>query len=194
MNPADYQRQAARTESDPLRSLQEFAREGMDNSVQSKLIPIRINHAVLGMITEVGELADQLKKWIYYRRPLDEKHVEEEIGDLMWYIALACNTIGCDLGEIMAANIRKLRARFPDKYEDRLAQEENRDRVAEQEAARRTAPSYHRPPTVEVAADGTYETCKGCSGMGYTICGYDGKLACRACAGSGKILVTKGVE
>ena len=47
-------------------------------------------HMILGMLTEVGELADVYKKNLAYKRPLDWPNIKEELGDLMWYIANFC--------------------------------------------------------------------------------------------------------
>jgi hypothetical protein len=52
-------------------------------------------HARLGLITEVGELADAYKRHQIYGKPLDLVNVREEIGDLCWYIALEFMT--CEL-------------------------------------------------------------------------------------------------
>lgn len=46
-----------------------------------------ITHMVLGIIGEVGELVDAVKRHYIYGKPLDITNVREEIGDLGWYIA-----------------------------------------------------------------------------------------------------------
>ncbi len=121
MQPNDYQKLAARTECD-----EEAAMKRGDN-----LIATRLSHAAFGLSSEVGEFCDVLKKWLYYGQSLDETNVAEELGDLMWYVALACNALGLSLEEVMEANIRKLRQRYPEKYTDEDALESNRDREAE---------------------------------------------------------------
>ena len=55
------------------------------------------DHAVLGMITELGELATSVKRSeIYGKGYTDEirANILEEAGDFMWYVALAART--CD--------------------------------------------------------------------------------------------------
>ena len=92
-------------------------------------------HAVIGMSGEVGELASAIEKWIWYGQLFDKKNMCEELGDLLWYIAEACTALGdVSLETIMIANIRKLRVRYPEKYSDERALEENRDRKAEAKA------------------------------------------------------------
>jgi NTP pyrophosphatase (non-canonical NTP hydrolase) len=88
----------------------------------------------MGMMGEVGELAGAIENWIQYNRGLDLVNIKEELGDLMWYIALMCNASGISLEEVMEKNIAKLRLRYPDKYSDHNAAEENRDRAAERNA------------------------------------------------------------
>ena len=44
-------------------------------------------HMHMGIITEVGELADAYKKKFAYGKPLDLINVSEEWADVMWYIA-----------------------------------------------------------------------------------------------------------
>jgi NTP pyrophosphatase (non-canonical NTP hydrolase) len=68
----------------------------------------------LGVAGEAGEVADSIKKIVYHRHPLDTTKVAEELGDALWYIAFLCNTLGLSLGDVMQANVTKLRARYPD--------------------------------------------------------------------------------
>lgn len=91
-------------------------------------------HALLGLSTEVGEIADAiLGSDIGSANPkIDLDNVKEEIGDLFWYMAILCNAYGMDPYEVMEANIRKLRKRFPDKFDEEAAV--NRDLAAEKEA------------------------------------------------------------
>lgn len=91
------------------------------------LTPVQLNHAVVGMTGEVGEIAQLLEKWVYYGQPLDRVKIGEEIGDVLWYVAEACNALGLDLGRIMEANVAKLRVRFPERYTDQHADRNNRD-------------------------------------------------------------------
>lgn len=73
-------------------------------------------HMLLGMQTEIAELADVFKKKLAYGKPIDWVNVKEELGDLMFYIANFCTINGLDLEEIMETNINKLRARYPEKF------------------------------------------------------------------------------
>ena len=54
----------------------------------------------LGLSGEAGELNDLVKKWIFHKKPLDREHMKKEIGDVCWYIADICHSMGFDLGEM----------------------------------------------------------------------------------------------
>lgn len=46
-----------------------------------------IFHMQLGVNTEIGEFLDIVKKHIAYNKELDKVHLQEEISDIMWYVA-----------------------------------------------------------------------------------------------------------
>jgi NTP pyrophosphatase (non-canonical NTP hydrolase) len=149
-----------------------------------------LQHATLGLITESGEFATEVKRLFAYGKPLTAEmnaHMREELGDVLWYVPLAMWAMGevelpettdemrdefgynlpdltCALGamvggvatllkygddtedallmlsavvyivercaeiigttgdELRAANIAKLRQRFPDAYSDAAAE------------------------------------------------------------------------
>lgn len=78
-------------------------------------------HMILGMTTEIGELADVFKKKLAYGKEIDQINVQEEIGDIMWYLVNLCNINGWSLEDIMENNIDKLRVRFPNKFNQKDA-------------------------------------------------------------------------
>lgn len=82
-------------------------------------------HMLFGISTEIGELQDQYKKHLAYGKELDLVNIEEEIGDIMWYIINFCRFNNLDLEKILDQNIEKLKSRFPDKFTEQLAK--NRD-------------------------------------------------------------------
>jgi NTP pyrophosphatase (non-canonical NTP hydrolase) len=81
-----------------------------------------VTHSVYGLTGEVGEYADCVKKWQIYGKILDRSNAREEIGDILWFVALAANAFGWNLDEIAQENIDKLARRYPEKYTDELAQ------------------------------------------------------------------------
>lgn len=78
-------------------------------------------HGAMGVSSDAGELVDAIKKHTIYNKELDFDNVVEEIGDVLWFCALICNTVGTNLSVVMEANISKLAKRYPDKYTDEAA-------------------------------------------------------------------------
>lgn len=70
----------------------------------------------LGLAGESGEFTDMIKKWVFHEKELDVEHAVKELGDVMWYVAMICESFGWDLNEIMKINIMKLRKRYPDGF------------------------------------------------------------------------------
>lgn len=52
---------------------------------------INMFHMNTGIVTEIGEAIDPIKKHIAYKKPLDVVNIGEEIGDCAWYIANRAN-------------------------------------------------------------------------------------------------------
>ncbi len=87
-----------------------------ERTLINKGYDMNLLHAAMGISTESGEMLDQLKRVIFYGKALDVVNVKEEIGDLMWYIAILIRELDLDFEEILSLNIDKLKARFPEKF------------------------------------------------------------------------------
>lgn len=109
MHPDDYQRESLRTEYTP-----DFVNLGQGK--EHDMVVARLIHAMLGLASETGEIADALKKHIMYKRELDVVNLMEEIGDLAWYEALMLSACKKTFSEALEKNILKLKLRFPDKF------------------------------------------------------------------------------
>lgn len=96
---------------------------------------LRLLHAAMGLCTEAGEFMDMLKKHILYGKPIDTVNLAEELGDIQWYDALAVDALEETLSDILERNIRKLRARYPNKFTEHDAL--NRDLKTEREILER---------------------------------------------------------
>ena len=70
----------------------------------------------LGVTGEAGEVADVVKKVVGHGHPLDRAALVKELGDVLWYVAAIAHVLGSDLDEVAAANVAKLRKRFPDGF------------------------------------------------------------------------------
>ena len=82
-------------------------------------------HAAMGMVTESGEFIDALKKAIFYGKEIDKVNLREELGDILWYMALAMRELDTDFETEMQRNIEKLKQRYPDSFS--LEKSEKRD-------------------------------------------------------------------
>lgn len=76
----------------------------------------RLLHAAMGMQTECAEFTDQLKKHVFYGKPLDVTNLKEEIGDLLWYLSLAMDELKTDFPQEQNRVINKLKVRYPSKF------------------------------------------------------------------------------
>lgn len=76
----------------------------------------QLANAVMGLNGEIGEVTDIIKKHLYQGHKLDTEHIQEELGDILWYLALLTNELNIDLDQIKQDNIDKLRARFPEGF------------------------------------------------------------------------------
>lgn len=109
MSPAEYQKNVLKTESSDFPAIQ-----GRLFPQSGEVALARLLHASLGLQTESAEVADLIKKGIFYGKPVDSNKVIDELGDIMWYLALAADAMGHSLEHIMITNIAKLRERYKD--------------------------------------------------------------------------------
>jgi len=86
-----------------------------------------LDHAVKGICAEAGEIMEIIKALQYYGRPVSEQHLLEEIGDLYFYTILLANSLGYTIDDIVAANVAKLKARYPEGFSTERANNRNRE-------------------------------------------------------------------
>ena len=119
MTGIEYQKLAMRTNDGNSSHRLEFM-----NSVNTKFGDV-VN-GCLGLAGEAGETLDMIKKWVFHEKELDIEHLEKEIGDVMWYVAMLCESFGFNLDKIMQMNVDKLKARYPEGFDTDRAN--NRDK------------------------------------------------------------------
>lgn len=73
-------------------------------------------YALAKLCSESGEALQLECKSLYHGKDYDVADAIEELGDCMWYLALAAQELDVSLDDIAAANIAKLRARHGDTY------------------------------------------------------------------------------
>lgn len=74
-------------------------------------------NGVMGLCGESGEAIDIVKKWLAQGHELDREKLAKELGDICWYLAETATALGLSLEDIMAANIEKLRKRYPEGFD-----------------------------------------------------------------------------
>lgn len=116
MNNEQYLKESGRTVSDNYEAI-----SGRMTTQQN----IDLLHAGIGLATEGGEFLDALKKHIFYGKELDTVNLAEELGDILWYVALAMRSLDTTFDEQMDINIKKLAARYPEKFDEFLAENRN---------------------------------------------------------------------
>ena len=70
----------------------------------------------LGLAGETGEVVELLKKHIAHGKPCDPRKLEDELGDVLWYLNRVASLFGLELEKIARRNVAKLEARYPDGF------------------------------------------------------------------------------
>ncbi len=76
----------------------------------------RLLTAGVGINAEGGEFLEIIKKMVFQGKPWNDdnrEHLIIELGDIMWYVAQACNALGITMDEVVATNVNKLMKRYP---------------------------------------------------------------------------------
>ena len=76
----------------------------------------RLLSGALGLCGEAGEVADQLKKHFFHGHPLDKAKLSSELGDVLWYWVLLCDSLGLSMESVVMGNVAKLRRRYPEGF------------------------------------------------------------------------------
>ena|SRR5688572_13656257 len=101
----DYENMAARTTNPKLDEKQ------------------RLLDAAAGLAEEAGEILGLVRKHAYQSRELDREHLKIELGDALWCLAMTATSAGLTLDDVAAANVAKLRGRYPQGYSDTASRE-----------------------------------------------------------------------
>lgn len=75
------------------------------------------HHALHGMVGEIGEINSIYQK-AYQGHKFDTTHIKKELGDLLWFIAEYCTSQNWSLQDIADMNIEKLKARYPEGFDE----------------------------------------------------------------------------
>ena len=69
--------------------------------------------AAAGLAEEAGEVLGLVRKHRMQGRDLSGERLREELGDALWCLAIAARSAGLSLEDVAAANVEKLRKRWP---------------------------------------------------------------------------------
>src|SRR5689334_2087930 len=73
----------------------------------------RLLDASAGLAEEAAELLGLVRKKVFQNREADNDRFREELGDVLWCLALTAHTLGFSLSQIAEANQEKLARRHP---------------------------------------------------------------------------------
>lgn len=76
-----------------------------------------IVNGVMGLNGEAGECIDIVKKHLFQGHALDRDKLIDELGDVLWYIAITCEGLGTTMDDVMEHNIEKLMKRYPEGFD-----------------------------------------------------------------------------
>lgn len=71
----------------------------------------RLAYTLLGLASEAGEAAGVLAKALRAGETLNKDKLASELGDVLWFLAMATQEMGLDLETIADRNLTKLRGR-----------------------------------------------------------------------------------
>jgi NTP pyrophosphatase (non-canonical NTP hydrolase) len=78
----------------------------------------RLVDAAAGLAEEAGEVLGVVRKHVFMHHELDRARLLTELGDALWCLTAVAGAAGLSLETVAAANLAKLRRRYPDGYSD----------------------------------------------------------------------------
>jgi NTP pyrophosphatase (non-canonical NTP hydrolase) len=92
-----------------VKRLHELENEGIN--------PTQLLTASTGLAGESGEFAEIVKKLNWHGKPLTDElrtHMKKELGDIIFYWMMCCQAMKLDANDVIATNVDKLQARYPE--------------------------------------------------------------------------------
>ncbi len=91
-------------------TFKEYQKLAKETAVYPKEWPNSLYYCVMGLAGEAGEIANKAKK--HWRDGvLDPHDLADELGDVLWYVAMTAYELGVDLGHVAERNVEKLQDR-----------------------------------------------------------------------------------
>jgi NTP pyrophosphatase (non-canonical NTP hydrolase) len=76
----------------------------------------RLLDASAGLAEEAGEVLGLVRKRVFQNKPVDAERLTEELGDVLWCLAVTAQSLGVSLSDVARANQAKLAARHPNGF------------------------------------------------------------------------------
>lgn len=102
----------------PENELDQYQADALRTWSSKELLRMRRLNALLGLCGESGELADAVKKWAFHGHPLPQGDVANELGDILWYVAVIAQEFNLSLADVATRNIAKLKERYPEGFSE----------------------------------------------------------------------------
>lgn len=88
----------------------------------------RLLDASAGLAEEAAEVLGLVRKRVFQQREVDSTKIIEELGDVLWCLAVTAHSFGISLSQVAEANQQKLARRHPTGFERRTAEDEGAER------------------------------------------------------------------
>ena len=97
-------------------TLDEYQRAALRTANPALAPDQRLLDAAAGLAEEAGEVLGLVRKRVFQQRESGRDRFAEELGDVLWCLAVTADALGLSLEEIASGNQRKLGKRHPDGF------------------------------------------------------------------------------
>jgi NTP pyrophosphatase (non-canonical NTP hydrolase) len=97
----------------------EYQRSALRTTNPSLAPDERLIDAAAGLAEEAGEALGLVRKRLFQERDAGRERFVEELGDVLWCLAVTCDALGVSLDDVAQSNVRKLLERYPNGYRAR---------------------------------------------------------------------------
>jgi NTP pyrophosphatase (non-canonical NTP hydrolase) len=99
-----------------MTSLEDYQQSALRTTNTALSSDERLLDAASGLAEEAGEVLGLVRKRAFQQRDPGRDRFVEELGDVLWCLAVTADSLGLSLGEIAEANLNKLADRHPDGF------------------------------------------------------------------------------
>ena len=96
--------------------LSEYQKKALETSIHGD--KYKIIYPAIGLGNEAGEVLGKIKKCMRGddgegdMSPARKEALKDELGDVLWYLAVLAHDLDCNLDDVAKMNVAKLRSRF----------------------------------------------------------------------------------